>query len=556
MPRRDDIRSIMVDRLGADRDRSGVRVRLLGDAGVQGAPPRGVTRSSLVNSNPATIMTDPQFADRTYIEPLDPASVLAVLERERPDALLPTLGGQTGLNVAVALAESGDLDRLGDPADRREPGGDPSRGGPERVQADDARGRARGAAGGRRAHPRRGAGARRRDRLSGDRAAVVHARRRRQRVRSFARGARRPGAAQPGDLSGRRDPRRGVDRRLEGVRAGGHARRRRQRRDRVLDRERRSDGGAHRRLDHGGAGADAHRRGVPAHARRRAPMHPRDRRRDRRLQRAVRRASARRPDGPDRDEPARVAIVGAGVEGHRVPDREDRRAPRRRVPPGRDHERHHRRDARGVRADARLRGREDPAVRVREVPRRRPGADVDDEVGGRGHGDRAHVQGGARQGVAGVGEDASVDCGVRRHRCRSRRWRPPRRAGSRSWRPRSSPATRSRRSPSGSSIDPWFVDQIAQVVEGATLLRDRPLSTLRRGRAARGEAAGSVRSPDREPHTVDRRRRPAAPRGARGRAGLQDGRHVRGGVRGADAVPLLDVRGRDRGAAGDAAARA
>ncbi|MGZ8619806.1 MAG: carbamoyl phosphate synthase preATP-grasp domain-containing protein, partial [Actinomycetota bacterium] len=58
----------------------------------------------LVNSNPATIMTDPGFADRTYIEPLQPASVLAVLERERPDALLPTLGGQTGLNVAVALA--------------------------------------------------------------------------------------------------------------------------------------------------------------------------------------------------------------------------------------------------------------------------------------------------------------------------------------------------------------------------------------------------------------------------------------------------------------------
>jgi carbamoyl-phosphate synthase large subunit len=68
---------------------------------------------ALVNSNPATIMTDPGFADRTYIEPLTPASVLAILERERPDALLPTIGGQTGLNVAVALAESGDLDRLG-----------------------------------------------------------------------------------------------------------------------------------------------------------------------------------------------------------------------------------------------------------------------------------------------------------------------------------------------------------------------------------------------------------------------------------------------------------
>ena len=68
---------------------------------------------SLVNSNPATIMTDPEFADRTYIEPLTPGSVLQVIERERPDVLLPTLGGQTALNVAVALAESGDLERLG-----------------------------------------------------------------------------------------------------------------------------------------------------------------------------------------------------------------------------------------------------------------------------------------------------------------------------------------------------------------------------------------------------------------------------------------------------------
>ena len=70
-------------------------------------------RVTLVNSNPATIMTDPEFADRTYLEPLTPESVLAVIERERPDALLPTIGGQTGLNVSVALAESGDLDRMG-----------------------------------------------------------------------------------------------------------------------------------------------------------------------------------------------------------------------------------------------------------------------------------------------------------------------------------------------------------------------------------------------------------------------------------------------------------
>lgn len=67
----------------------------------------------LVNSNPATIMTDPEFADRTYIEPITPEFVEKIIARERPDALLPTLGGQTGLNVAVALAESGVLSKYG-----------------------------------------------------------------------------------------------------------------------------------------------------------------------------------------------------------------------------------------------------------------------------------------------------------------------------------------------------------------------------------------------------------------------------------------------------------
>jgi len=67
----------------------------------------------LVNSNPATIMTDPEMAQRTYIEPLTAEFVGKVIERERPDALLPTVGGQTGLNLAVALAEDGTLDRYG-----------------------------------------------------------------------------------------------------------------------------------------------------------------------------------------------------------------------------------------------------------------------------------------------------------------------------------------------------------------------------------------------------------------------------------------------------------
>src|SRR3954464_8257017 len=70
-------------------------------------------RTIVVNSNPATIMTDPGFADRTYLEPLDVEGVSSVLERERPDALLPTMGGQTALNLAIELAETGVLAELG-----------------------------------------------------------------------------------------------------------------------------------------------------------------------------------------------------------------------------------------------------------------------------------------------------------------------------------------------------------------------------------------------------------------------------------------------------------
>ena len=67
----------------------------------------------LVNSNPATIMTDPETADRTYVEPITPEAVEKIIAKERPDALLPTLGGQTGLNTAVAVAEAGILEKYG-----------------------------------------------------------------------------------------------------------------------------------------------------------------------------------------------------------------------------------------------------------------------------------------------------------------------------------------------------------------------------------------------------------------------------------------------------------
>ncbi len=112
MPRRDDIQKIMLIGSGpivigqaAEFDYSGVQAcKVLIEDGYEVV---------LVNSNPATIMTDPEFAHRTYIEPLLPGSVARIIEKERPDALLPTLGGQTALNLAKALHDDGTLERFG-----------------------------------------------------------------------------------------------------------------------------------------------------------------------------------------------------------------------------------------------------------------------------------------------------------------------------------------------------------------------------------------------------------------------------------------------------------
>jgi carbamoyl-phosphate synthase large subunit len=112
VPRRDDINKILLIGSGpivigqaAEFDYSGVQAcKVLLDDGFEVV---------LVNSNPATIMTDPEFADRTYVEPLIPEAVAGVIERERPDALLPTLGGQTALNLAKALHDDGTLERFG-----------------------------------------------------------------------------------------------------------------------------------------------------------------------------------------------------------------------------------------------------------------------------------------------------------------------------------------------------------------------------------------------------------------------------------------------------------
>jgi carbamoyl-phosphate synthase large subunit len=112
LPRRSDIHTVLILGSGpivigqaAEFDYSGVQAcKVLREEGY---------RVVLVNSNPATIMTDPEFADATYVEPLLPGPLAKIIERERPDALLPTLGGQTALNLAKALHEDGTLERFG-----------------------------------------------------------------------------------------------------------------------------------------------------------------------------------------------------------------------------------------------------------------------------------------------------------------------------------------------------------------------------------------------------------------------------------------------------------
>src|SRR5690242_1761841 len=112
MPRRTDLKKIMIVGAGpivigqaCEFDYSGTQAcKALKEEGYE---------IVLLNSNPATIMTDPAFADRTYVEPITPAVAEQIIAREKPDALLPTLGGQTALNLAVALAKNGALERHG-----------------------------------------------------------------------------------------------------------------------------------------------------------------------------------------------------------------------------------------------------------------------------------------------------------------------------------------------------------------------------------------------------------------------------------------------------------
>ena len=112
MPRLHDLKSVMVIGSGPIVIGQGCEFDYSGTQAIRALREEGL-RVVLINSNPATIMTDPEMADATYIEPLTFDACRAVIERERPDALLPTLGGQTGLNLAIELAEAGVLDEMG-----------------------------------------------------------------------------------------------------------------------------------------------------------------------------------------------------------------------------------------------------------------------------------------------------------------------------------------------------------------------------------------------------------------------------------------------------------
>ena len=323
-------------------------------------------------------MTDPGFADRTYLEPLDLEGVAAVLERERPDALLPTLGGQTALNLALELAEAGVLDELGVEligAPRRR---DPPRRGPRalprgRPELRAATCRARGSS------PSVDDLARRR--CPGGRPAGVHARRPRRRLRRH----RRPSCARQVERGLRESPIgqvlveesvRGWDEfELEvmrdrsdnvvivcsienldpmGVHTGDSVT--------VAPQMTLSDEAYQELRD----AAIAVIRAVGVETRR--------------LEHPVRARPRHRRAARDRDEPARLALVRARLEGDGLPDREGRGEARGRLHARRDPERPDEDDAGELRADARLRRRQVPALRVREVPRRRPHARHADEV--------------------------------------------------------------------------------------------------------------------------------------------------------------------------------
>ncbi|CAA9501216.1 MAG: Carbamoyl-phosphate synthase large chain, partial [uncultured Solirubrobacteraceae bacterium] len=495
-------------RLGPDRDRPGRRVRLLGGPGVQGAA-RGGLRDRPRQLQPRDDHDRPG-AGRRDVRRAAPARAGGEGHRARaprraaahprgPDGAEPRQGARRRRD-ARALRRRAHRGQL-----RRHHHG----GGPRSLPGRDGGRRPEDAGQRDRHEPRRGRRGRRAPGAAVHRAPRVHARRARRRDRPHPRGAARHSGARHRRVPDRAGPARPVRDRLGGVRAGGHARRGGQRRDRVLHREPRPDGRPHGRLGHRRPAADAQRPPLPAPARPGHARHPHGRRGDGRLERAVRGASRDGGDPRHRDEPARVALERPGLEGHGLPHREDRRAPGRGLHARGDPERHHgRRHAGRVRADDRLRRGQVAALRLREVRRGVHGALHAHEERGGGDGVRADLRPGVREG------DALP---------RARRGPPARRA----------------RPPDAAGL--------------ARAPGVRPLRRRARGLPPRRSHGGRPRPHGHRPLVPARAGDPRPrPRGALRRSALLPRRgHVRGGVRGGHAVLLLRLgaHGRLRGGA-------
>ncbi len=391
MPKRTDIESILLIGAGpivigqaCEFDYSGTQAcKVLGQEGY---------RVILANSNPATIMTDPEFAAATYVEPLDAGILRKIIDREQPDAVLPTLGGQTALNLAMQLVELGAIGTDGTP------------------ELIGANAEAIRTAEDREIFKQAMQGIGLQVPPSGVAHDMAEAHQVIERIGlpvvirpAFILGGKGTGIATTPDEF-EKMARYGLDSSpvseilIERSIAGWKEYELEVMRDRadncviICSIE---------NLDPMGVHTGDSITVAPAQtlsdveyqldARRRVRVHPPGRRGDRRVERAVRARPHQRRHGHHRDEPACVALVGARLEGHRVPDRQDRRQARGRLHARRDPQRHHQGHPGQLRAHHRLRRHQGATLGVREVPRAPRGARHLDAVGRRGDGDRTHL---------------------------------------------------------------------------------------------------------------------------------------------------------------------
>jgi carbamoyl-phosphate synthase large subunit len=367
MPKRTDIGSILIIGAGPIVIGQAAEFDYSGSQAVKALKAEGY-RVIVVNSNPATIMTDPELADATYVEPITPGFVASIIEKERPDAVLPTMGGQTALNTALALYQERDARAARGRADRRQCRGDREGRGPAEVPRGDGPDRARKPALGDRPQPGGGACGARESRAAGDHPPELHARRDRRRI---AYNREEFEAIVAGGLEASPTTEVLIEESVLGWKEYEM--------EVVRDK---ADNAiiicSIENIDPMGVHTGDSITVAPAltltdkeYQRMRSASDrgaARNRRRNRRFQRPVRSRSEDRADGRHRDEPARVAVLGAGVEGDRLPDRQGRGQAGGRLHARRDFQRHHRRrDPGELRADDRLCRHQDPALRVREV---------------------------------------------------------------------------------------------------------------------------------------------------------------------------------------------